>query len=342
LAARVEATQVARQTGSGKTVFQALEDPKFKTQLARALPKAINPERFLRLVLTECRTSPNLMRCSHASLLGATMTAAQLGLEIDVRGLAYLIPRRHKNGYAATLMIGYRGYVELARRSGDVRDVRAHVVYERDDFDCEYGDSPRLFHRPTLIGERGEPVAAYAVAFYKDGTTSALALRVDEIEARRKRSAARDDGPWVTDWDAMARKTAVRALAPYLPQTPEFAHALALDEQVRVDYEKPLEDVKPLEDDGIPEAELVGDAEDGEAPGGSDPPFRPDQRSDEVAQNPQPSAADPPGLSEYDALTPAQLRAECARRELDPKGSKADLVARLVAFDERPFVEDVT
>lgn len=346
LAERVTATQEARAQGSGMTVYQAVQTEEFSGQLARALPKAITPERFVRLVMTQVRTNRDLMRCDQASFLGAVMTAAQLGLEFDARQLAYLIPRKIKGQWRATAMIGYRGYIELARRSGQVRDVQAHVVYERDEFVVEYGDTPRIIHKPTLTGERGGPIAAYAVAFYKDGGTTAIALRKDEIEKRRGRSAAGDKGPWATDWDAMARKTAVRALAAYLPQTPELANALALDEQVRTDHTAQHLDDATLE---IPE----GDDEDEGTDEVSDEIESPDGHGPAEAVDVVPPDADfplggadgeapaaPSGLSEYADMAPAALRVVAGERGLDTKGSKAELIARLVAHDERPFSEE--
>lgn len=323
LVERVEATQQARSTGSGMTVYQAVQTPEFTRQLARALPKAMTPERFVRLVMTQVRANPRLLRCDHASFLGAVMTAAQLGLEFDARQLAYLIPRKLKGQWRATAMIGYRGYIELARRSGLVRDVQAHVVYERDEFEVSYGDEPRIVHRPTIVGERGAPIAAYAVAFYKDGGTQGLVLRLDEIEARRARSASGGDGPWVTDWDVMACKSTVRALAAYLPQTPELAYAMVLDEQVRTDH-----DAEHLDDATIEVPDEDGSAD---GPGGDD-------AEEPATDTPPPSAGSiPSALSEYDAMTVPELRVLCAERGLTNSGTKDVLVRRLVEHDERPF-----
>ena len=346
LAERVSATQEARAQGSGMTVYQAVQSAEFSGQLAKALPKAITPERFVRLVMTQVRTNQMLMRCDQASFLGAVMTAAQLGLEFDARQLAYLIPRKVQGQWRATAMIGYRGYIELARRSGQVRDVQAHVVYARDEFVVEYGDTPRVIHKPTLVGERGDAIAAYAVAFYKDGGTTAIALRKDEIEKRRGRSAAGDKGPWSTDWDAMARKTAVRALAAYLPQTPELANAIALDEVVRTDHTaEHLDDatVEIPEDEGDDETPDEIDSPDG--PGTTEGPPALGAGDGEPTDDLPPSvdgevAAAPSGLSEYDEMAVPALRVLCAERGLTNSGSKDTLIRRLVEHDERPFTED--
>ena len=61
-------------------------------------------------------------------------------------------------------------------------------------------------------------------------------LSVADIESRRARGGAADNGPWVTDWPAMARKTAVRALEPYLPRSVELTQAARADGAVITDY----------------------------------------------------------------------------------------------------------
>lgn len=353
LAERVQDTQVARATGSGRTVKQVLENPEFRQQVERALPRSIAPDRFLRLILTECRNNPGLARCDHVSLLGAVMTAAQLGLEPDARGLAYLIPRKMKGNYRATFMIGYRGFIDLARRSGQITDIQAHVVYAADEFDFEYGLEPKLRHRPKLAADRGERVGVYAVATFKDGGHTFRVLSMAEVNDRKGRSAsARSDrtSPWDTDFDAMCCKTAIRALAPWLPQTVEFAQAVALDEQVRTDLDTPLEDVRPEDepedadagepgdDDEIPEADLVGEID---SPDGLDGPPVEDGPPGEVVSDPTTDAATtaPSGLSDYEPMSVPALRALCAEREIPNHGTKAEIIQRLVAHDERPFGE---
>lgn len=118
-------------------------------EIMAALPVTarLTPERLARIAITTLRTTPALMRCSVPSLLGALVQCAQLGLEPDPRlGLAYLVPY----GQDAQLIIGYRGLIHLARRSGEVASVEAHVVYDRDEFTCRYGADGTLSHTPCL------------------------------------------------------------------------------------------------------------------------------------------------------------------------------------------------
>lgn len=198
-------------------------------EISKAVPRHINPERLLRVALTSLRMNPDLMRCSKASFLGSVLTAAQLGLEIGgPLGLCYLVPYKGN----AQLIVGYQGFIELARRSGSVTAVYAHEVREGDKFKYTLGLNPTLEHEPAQDGEReSRPVThVYAVAKLRDAEPIFVVLTKAQVDARRDRSAARASGPWVTDPVPMMWKTAVRALFRWLPKTPELAVASAVDE----------------------------------------------------------------------------------------------------------------
>lgn len=214
-----------------KTIRDLFE--RAKPQIALAVPKHLTPERIMRVAMTAIQRTPKLLDCDAQSLLASVMQCAQLGLEPDgILGHAYLVPfKNNKRGgiLEAQFMIGYKGLISLARRSGEVSSINAQVVYSNDEFDYSYGLDEKLFHRPTT-GERGRPIAAYCVARFKDGGHAFEVMTYEDIESIRKRSKAAEDGPWVTDWPEMARKTVVRKLAKYLPLSIEFQKAAALDE----------------------------------------------------------------------------------------------------------------
>lgn len=195
--------------------------------LARAVPTGMSSTRFSRVVLTEVRKNPALERCRPSTVLGAVMTAAQLGLEFGPLGHAYLVPYKD----VCTLIVGYRGYIDLARRSGQLRSIVARAVHDRDEFDYAYGTDEHLHHRPAL-GDRGSVVAYYGVALLQDGGQVIHVMSPADVEAFRKRSKASSSGPWVTDYDAMACKTVVRRMVPWLPMSVEAAQAIERDEQV--------------------------------------------------------------------------------------------------------------
>jgi recombinational DNA repair protein RecT len=127
---------------------------------------------------------------------------------------------------------GYRGLISLARRSGQLKSIEARVVYANDTFGIEYGTSPFLKHVPNLTGDPGPLVLVYAVARLVDGGEQVEVMTKVQVDAIRSRSRAGKSGPWVTDYDEMARKTVVRRICKYLPLSVELAKALEIDERV--------------------------------------------------------------------------------------------------------------
>lgn len=204
-----------------------------KNQLEAALPKHLDADRMIRVVLTALTTQPLLQQCDIPSIAKAVIEAAQLGLEPDgVLGYAYLIPFRNKKRgcLEAKMMVGYRGYLALARRSGQLKSLDVDVICEKDKFEYQKGSDPRLTHVPPLAGNRGKVLGAYACARLTDGGIQFEVLPLEKIEEIKASSQAADTGPWHTHFDAMAKKTAIRALAKYLPLSVEFQRVAIREE----------------------------------------------------------------------------------------------------------------
>ena len=240
------------KTDKGQTEIQTLLN-KMKDEFRKVLPETIKPDRLIRIALTEMRMNPRLFDASKESLLGALMVSAQLGLEPGTLGYCYLVPYQNKKTGQLEIQfqLGYKGILELVRRSGQVENIEARVVYEKDKFDFEYGLTPKLVHKPALK-ERGKPVAVYAIARFKSGATAFDIMSVDEIESIRKRSKSPDYGPWQTDWEAMAKKVIIKRLCKYLPLSVEVQKGLAVDETTKV-ARKDMQD----EEEIIYEADLT-------------------------------------------------------------------------------------
>jgi recombination protein RecT len=202
------------------TLKQTLTSEAMREQFAKALPSHLSPERFIRIALTALTRTPKLADCTQASLMRCLLDLSALGLEPDGR-LAHLIPY----GKDCTLIIDYKGMVDLARRSGVT--IRAEVVCEHDDFDWVNGE---VTHKVNWRKPRGEVQAVYAEGKTKDGEVQTATMTREEVDAIRKRSKSGGNGPWVTDWAEMAKKTAVRRLAKMLPLSPEFRDALDKDD----------------------------------------------------------------------------------------------------------------
>lgn len=207
---------------------------KMQPEMARALPKHVTADRMARIVLTAVRTNPRLAECTPASFLGCVMSLAQLGLEPNTPlGHAYLIPRRNKkrNTTECTMLIGYQGMLDLARRSGQVTNIYAYVVRAGDAFKYRLGTERYIEHVPSDDPQRESRAIThvYAVAKIKDGEPEFEVLTLAQVNARRNRSMAGQDGPWVTDLEAMTLKTAARALFRWIPKSAEMARVEALE-----------------------------------------------------------------------------------------------------------------
>lgn len=217
-------------------VLGMMNEDSFKKSLALALPKAMTPERLVRIVTTECRKTPALLNCNTESFLGAVLQCAQLGLEPGgALGHCYLLPfgnGKAKDGRPnAQLIIGYRGMIDLARRSGQIVSICAYTVHEKDHFVWRLGLDPDIEHVPSPEADRGPMTYVYAVAKLKGGGVQFEVMSRAEVEKVRKQSKAGSSGPWVTHFDEMAKKTVIRRLFKYLPVSIEAARAVEVDER---------------------------------------------------------------------------------------------------------------
>jgi recombination protein RecT len=216
-----------------------------RAQVELALPKHLSVDRLLRVTMTSIQRTPRLAECTPFSLIGSLMQCASLGLEPDgVSGMAFLVPywNSKRGAFEAQLQTGYKGFMELAYRSEQVLKFDAHAVYAADEFAYAYGMMPHLVHVPDRGAEHGDVVAAYAVAWLKDIHDPLFrVLERWEVDAARARSKSQDEGPWVTDFEAMAVKTALKRLCKLLRQTPELARAIGLDDLAEAQKPQGLE-----------------------------------------------------------------------------------------------------
>ena len=211
-----------------KTVQDHLQSDAFREKIESALPKHLTPDRFIGVALNALNKTPALAKCTQQSLFKCFLELSQMGLEPDGRR-AHLIPY----GQECTLLIDYKGLVELALRNGDVARIHADVVYETEyeagDFIYDRGRIER--HVKSLKSDRGKVIAAYAEVEFKSGTAKAEVMSVEEVEGIRSRSKAGKNGPWVTDWNEMAKKTAFRRLSKWLPLSPEIREHIEKDDE---------------------------------------------------------------------------------------------------------------
>lgn len=199
-----------------------------------ALPRAMDPQRWFQLTVMACFRQPKLLECTPASIVLASLQAAELGLEPGPMGYAWFIPRENKHIKALECQFqpGYRGLMKLARQGGEIKSIYAHVVHKNDPtFVVRLGLEKKLEHEPCLSGEPGELIYVYAVAKLEDGDCDFEILSVAEVEKIRKASASPNAGPWVSWWDEMAKKSAIKRLCKRLPVSVELAKAIDIDNE---------------------------------------------------------------------------------------------------------------
>ncbi len=195
-------------------------------QFAAALPKHVDPARFVRVVMTAVQMNGNLLDADRRTLFASAMRASQMGLLPDGREGAIVTFKNQ-----AQFMPMVAGIMKLVRNSGEISTWSVQAVYENDSFDYELGDSERIVHKPALTS-RGKIIGAYSIVTMKDGEKSREFMSVEDIEAIRKRSRSGTSGPWVSDFSEMAKKTVVRRHSKRLPMSTDLDEALRADDEL--------------------------------------------------------------------------------------------------------------
>jgi recombination protein RecT len=336
------AVSVAAEAGIGnvKAFFESQ-----KSTLAAVLPKHVGADRMLKIALGALRTTPKLMQARTDTLLGAIIQCAQLGLEPNTPlGHAYLIPfeNRSKNITEVQIVFGYKGLIDLARRSGQIVSIAAHEVRANDHFEYEYGLDEKLVHRPSM-GERGEVIAFYAVAKLVGGGYAFEVMSNADVIAIRDASQGwktavrfkkEASSPWGAHFVEMGRKTVLRRLFKFLPVSIELATAATLDGKAAVgETQGAFEDVLQGEytvdtvdtGDSDPSGDSVGiETTTGEIAGGAD------------------DRSDAPAEATRSALTADQVRGRLVKAaDVDILDADADLIREIGDAEQRAALTNV-
>lgn len=225
------------------------------------LPRGMGADRFTQIAIDSIMRNPTLLKADRLSLYMAVKQAAKLGLEIDgALGHAVLLCY----GGNVQLIIGYKGMLMMARRSGEIKMFDAEVVYENEPFTISRGVNADIKHTPLAPSERGEKIiGAYAVAYFTNGGHQFVFVWAEDLEKTRDEATkrmsvgAKNYSPWVKYYPEMCKKTAIRRLCKYLPLTPEAARAFALYDQADAGVPQTYDyDVTVEEDQDLLEAPL--------------------------------------------------------------------------------------
>jgi len=245
MAGKIQTAANNRQVATAGSKPKTMQDyiKTMQGEIAKALPSVMTPERFTRITLSALSTNPQLCETTPSSFLGAMMTAAQLGMEPNTPlGQAYLIPFRNKGKLECQFQLGYKGLIDLAYRSGEVSVIQAHVVYENDDFDYEYGLNPDIKHIPAK-SDRGAPIFFYAMFKTKDGGFGFEVMSIEDVRAHAKKysqSFSSSYSPWSKNFEEMAKKTVLKKVLKYAPLKSDFVRGIAVDETIKTEIDEDM------------------------------------------------------------------------------------------------------
>lgn len=211
-----------------KTVKGMLETPAFKKKFEEMLGK--KAAGFISSIIAVTNSSNYLMKADPATVIGAAAQAAMLDLPINQSlGFAYIVPYKG----AAQFQLGYKGYIQLAQRSGQYADIGAKTVY---DGELEYEN--RLLDK-FRFGERTSDKVIGYLAYFRltNGFEKMLYMTIDEAQAHAKKYSQNYKGgtdKWgLADFNVMAEKTVLkRLLSKYGPlsiESIQMSQALAND-----------------------------------------------------------------------------------------------------------------
>lgn len=206
-------------------------------KISAVMPKHMSSERLFQLAVSSINQTPKLAECDAMSLCSCVMKCSALGLEpsaVDGLGMAYILPYRNKGKMQAQFILGYRGIIELCRRSGRLKSIHAQAVYEGDEYTHWENETGQHFSfvAKNVPHTKDKLTDVYMCAHLLDGGFVFETMTKAEVEEIRKRSKAAASGfsPWQTDYEAMALKTVIRRAAKYLPVSVEAKTAVAEDE----------------------------------------------------------------------------------------------------------------
>lgn len=240
IAQQAQQRQLTTQPSPVKQLQQVLH--RSWDRIAAVMPREMNEQRLYQMFVSAINREPKLAECTVESVLSCFMRCTSLGLEpsnVNGLGMAYILPYGNKNYRTgqkeATLIIGYKGMLTLARRSGDLQSIHAQAVYEGDEFEYwedEHGQHFKFRANRNAEHDPAKLTDVYVNAQLTNGGFVFEHMTRAEVDAimRRSPSASAKATPWKTDYEAMALKTVIRRSFRYLPVSTEAQHAVTADE----------------------------------------------------------------------------------------------------------------
>lgn len=213
------------------------------SSVAGQIANNINPNHLAKVVYGTMTRTPGLLKCTRDSIMFCLGECARLGLE-PALGRAWFIPFRNneKNTSECTLIIGYAGLCDLARRSGNVLSIEVHAVREGDEFEVSLGTDGTIKHIPKFPKDGSvlpEAYCYYSVAKFRDGGHHTCIMTLAEIKKIQSDSQKMNSSVWKNHFEEMAKKTVLRRAAKMWPLSimdHSFTEAMQHNDSVEFDF----------------------------------------------------------------------------------------------------------
>jgi recombination protein RecT len=216
------------------TIKEYLAAPAVQRRIEEMLNERAS--QFVTSVLSLAGSDPQLMVAEPRSLFNACLTAASLNLPINKNlGFAHIIPYNNtKKGIVeAQYQMGWKGFVQLAQRSGQYKTISATPVYEGQLISSD----PLRGNKYDWTAKTSDKIVGYvSIIVLTNGFEHEFYMSAEEMEAHAKRysqSYKKNYGPWKDSFPAMAEKTVVKLnVSKYGPMSVELEKALISDQAV--------------------------------------------------------------------------------------------------------------
>ena len=200
---------------------------------------------FVTSLVAAANANKALNGCKAESVISAALIAASMDLPINQNlGFAYLIPYKNKDGEVCQFQMGYKGFIQLAQRSGFYKTINASEVKEGEivKFDRLSGEIEFKWIEDQAEREKAPTVGFVAYFRLLNGFEKSLYMTVDELNAHAKKYsknfAKYGSGLWSDDFDSMAKKTVLKLLiSKYGPLNTQLQKAIQEDQTVDGEYE---------------------------------------------------------------------------------------------------------
>ena len=200
---------------------------------------------FITSLSTAINENEKLANCSPQSVLNAALTAASMDLPINQNlGFAYLIPYKVQGKDVCQFQMGYKGFIQLAQRSGFYKTINASEVKEGEiaNFDRLSGEIEFKWIESQVEREKAKTSGFVAYFRLLNGFEKSLYMTVEELEAHAKKYsknfAKYKSGLWSDDFDSMAKKTVLKLLiSKFGPLNTQLQKAIQEDQMVDGEYE---------------------------------------------------------------------------------------------------------